>query len=136
MTDKDQDNAKVDIDPRDLLPEPSSDEEVKNVKMTLEEVSDLLDNSARPEESEPNDAALSKEEKEVETLVKEEPLDVLEDPGLIMELGEDPVRLYLKEIGNIELLDTDQEFWLATCMEAARRVDSYKRQHMPAIGRN
>ncbi|MGW8251864.1 MAG: sigma-70 factor domain-containing protein, partial [Anaerolineales bacterium] len=81
------------------------------------------------EEEEPNGEALSKEEKEVEDLVKEEPLDILDDPGMIMELGEDPVRLYLKEIGGIALLDTDQEFWLATCMEAARRVDSLARQH-------
>ncbi len=40
------------------------------------------------------------------------------------ELSDDPVRLYLKEIGDINLLTVDQEFWLATQMEADRRVQS------------
>ncbi len=40
------------------------------------------------------------------------------------ELSDDPVRLYLKEIGDINLLTVDQEFWLATQMEGDRRVQS------------
>jgi len=51
------------------------------------------------------------------------------DPALVMEFSEDPVRLYLKEIGNIELLNTDQEFWLATQIEASRRIDLLGREH-------
>ncbi|MHC1773323.1 MAG: RNA polymerase sigma factor RpoD/SigA [Flexilinea sp.] len=39
---------------------------------------------------------------------------------------EDPVRLYLKEIGLIDLLDTDSEFRLATCIEADRCLDKYE----------
>jgi len=31
---------------------------------------------------------------------------------------EDPIRLYLREIGKIELLDTDQEFWLSSRLKA------------------
>jgi RNA polymerase primary sigma factor len=50
-------------------------------------------------------------------------------PGLSGEAGEDPVRLYLKEIGIIELLTSDQEFWLATRLEAGRRIDQLARQH-------
>jgi len=38
------------------------------------------------------------------------------------ELSDDPVRLYLKEIGDIDLLTADQEFWLSTQLEADRRV--------------
>jgi RNA polymerase primary sigma factor len=34
------------------------------------------------------------------------------------ELADDPVRMYLKEIGQVRLLDTDQEVWLATQMTA------------------
>lgn len=56
-------------------------------------------------------------------------LEILHDPKLIMELSEDPVRLYLKEIGGIELLDPDHEFWLATRLEADRRIDTLSRQH-------
>ncbi len=60
---------------------------------------------------------LSLEVEDLESLVKEEPLEILDNPGLMMELSEDPVRLYLKEIGGIELLDTDREFWLSTRLE-------------------
>ena len=34
------------------------------------------------------------------------------------ELSEDPVRLYLREIGEVKLLDSDSEFRLATQIEA------------------
>ncbi|MFN3309426.1 MAG: sigma-70 factor domain-containing protein, partial [Anaerolineales bacterium] len=61
---------------------------------------------------------------ELEKIVAEEPLKILEDPRLLAELGEDPVRLYLKEIGEIELLDADREFWLATRLDALRRLEA------------
>jgi RNA polymerase primary sigma factor len=51
----------------------------------------------------------------------EDPLEILEDPKIAVELSEDPVRLYLKEIGQIDLLDADSEFRLATRI-AARRI--------------
>ncbi len=38
------------------------------------------------------------------------------------ETGDDPVRLYLKEIGRVSLLDTDRELWLATRVESAKRL--------------
>jgi RNA polymerase primary sigma factor len=50
-------------------------------------------------------------------------------PSLTTELGEDPVRLYLKEIGEIDLLETDHEFWLAVRLEADRRMDVLTRSH-------
>ena len=78
---------------------------------------------------EPDLDLLSREAEDLESLVKEEPLDLLEDPSLMTELSEDPVRLYLKEIGGIELLDTDREFWLSTRLEAARRIDTLSRSH-------
>ncbi len=51
--------------------------------------------------------------------------DVMESAELplAIELSDDPVRLYLKEIGRVELLSPDQELWLAVRMEAARRLD-------------
>jgi len=66
---------------------------------------------------------LPTEVEELEKIVAEEPLDILEDPRLLSELGEDPVRLYLKEIGGIELLDADREFWLATRLDGLRRLE-------------
>lgn len=43
------------------------------------------------------------------------------------ELAEDPVRLYLREIGQVKLLDSDSEFRLATLIEANRLVLSIRR---------
>ena len=78
---------------------------------------------------EPPPDLLTAESEEWSKAAAEDPLDVLRDPKLLMELSEDPVRLYLKEIGGIELLDSDQEFWLATCLEANRRIDLLLRRH-------
>jgi RNA polymerase primary sigma factor len=97
--------------------------------LALEDVDEFLPAESLEEEGEPDDDALSREERDLAELVKEEPLDLLEDPVLMMELGEDPVRLYLKEIGGIDLLDSNQEFWLSTQMDAARRIDILARQH-------
>jgi RNA polymerase primary sigma factor len=60
----------------------------------------------------------------------EDPLEILEDPTIALELSEDPVRLYLKEIGQIHLLDADSEFRLAARIEAERRVDLLSK-HLP-----
>ncbi len=38
------------------------------------------------------------------------------------DLANDPVRMYLKEIGQVQLLDPDQEIWLSTQMSAYQRV--------------
>ncbi|TET80920.1 MAG: RNA polymerase sigma factor RpoD/SigA, partial [Anaerolineales bacterium] len=54
--------------------------------------------------------------------VADESQDVEEVPQVI-ELSDDPVRLYLKEIGRVKLLNSDQELWLAICMDAARRLE-------------
>lgn len=43
----------------------------------------------------------------------EDPLELLEQPTITVGVTEDPVRLYLKEIGQIQLLDADSEFRLA-----------------------
>jgi RNA polymerase primary sigma factor len=45
-------------------------------------------------------------------------LDLSVDALLTSEISEDPVRLYLKEIGQISLLDADSEFRLAARIEA------------------
>jgi RNA polymerase primary sigma factor len=44
-----------------------------------------------------------------------------------LELSDDPVRLYLKEIGRVELLDTDQELWLAARMDAVNHLELLKK---------
>ena len=64
-----------------------------------------------------------------EDLFEEEPL-VAKYPEVAAELAEDPVRLYLREIGQVKLLDADSEFRLATLIEAARSIGTFR--HRPA----
>ena len=46
----------------------------------------------------------------------------LEEIPIAIEISDDPVRLYLKEIGRVDLLESDQEFWLAIRMDAYKRI--------------
>ena len=46
---------------------------------------------------------------------------------LATELSEDPVRLYLREIGLVKLLDSDSEFRLATQSEADRHIATLRK---------
>src|SRR3990172_6269042 len=56
-----------------------------------------------------------------------------EVPG---EMGDDPVRLYLKEIGLVSLLNTDREHWLATRVDAAKRLRLIEKKHPLAVRGN
>jgi RNA polymerase primary sigma factor len=62
-----------------------------------------------------------------------EPEEDLEDAltlrshELASELSEDPVRLYLREIGQVKLLDSDSEFRLATLSEADRHITALRK---------
>jgi len=79
-----------------------------------EQGEDVLQNNANEK-----DAENLSEEKRVE-----DPMEILEDPAIAVELSEDPVRLYLKEIGQIDLLDAHSEFRLSTRIEARRILNS------------
>ncbi len=48
------------------------------------------------------------------------------------DLGTDPVHLYLREIGQQELLSAVQEFWLSVMIEAERRVQRLEEQPPPS----
>ena len=93
-----------------------------------QEVSPLDDQEDIIRDFEPDDEALALQDEELETIIQEDPASLLSDPHIVGEIGEDPVRLYLKEIGNIDLLDPDREFWLATRLEAAKRLDLLSHQ--------
>lgn len=47
----------------------------------------------------------------------------------IPQAKKDPVQLYFDDIGKIDLLQVDQEFWLSARMLAVRRLDLIGRQH-------
>lgn len=122
-------NKPHDQEPDEIFEETGDKLNASNGKLSIDRVDDLLSEARLNEEGEPDQDELSREEQDLENLAKEEPTELLDNPSLLLELNEDPVRLYLKEIGGINLLDTDQEFWLSSRMEAARRIDSLARQH-------
>ena len=65
----------------------------------------------------------------LDQLVKDRTGDLPTGAAEVTELGDDPVRLYLKEIGRVDLLDSDREFWLATRVEAVKRLLETSREH-------
>ena len=54
-------------------------------------------------------------------------------PALALELSDDPVRLYLREIGQVKLLDADSEFRLASIVEARRLIKTIVRRRAGRI---
>ena len=85
------------------------------------------------EEAKPENEILAIEFQQLKKIaqVDEEPdpVDLMPAPELVFEIGDDPVRLYLKEIGLVDLLNTDREFWLASRMHADRLIDSIGSQY-------
>jgi len=64
---------------------------------------------------------------ELNSLAVEDPLE-LNRMELAAELSEDPVRLYLREIGQVKLLDAPREFLLAAMIEGRRVILLTKRR--------
>ena len=91
------------------------------------EVDNPDEDAAEKEEGEENGLPGVVEDWSEAEVPLEDPLEILEDPALAVELSEDPVRLYLKEIGQINLLDADSEFRLAARIEAERLIDTFKK---------
>ncbi len=63
----------------------------------------------------------------------EDDLEEIEDEGLdsgeaAHDVSDDPVRMYLKEIGLVQLLDSNREIWLATQMLAAHHFERVRKQ--------
>lgn len=84
---------------------------------------------------EPDDSSLVQVNSEWGEITTEDPLEILEDPSIALELTEDPVRLYLKEIGQINLLDADSEFRLAVRIEASVRIETFINHIKPENGK-
>ena len=85
-----------------------------------------LDSDNVEEIVEPDDEIFVQQGDELED--EEDILDLKKTPQLVAELSEDPVRLYLREIGQVKLLDADSEFRLATLIEAKRLVEAFSRR--------
>jgi RNA polymerase primary sigma factor len=104
----------------------------KKLKIPLNPANGLEDDLLSKQE--PDDSSLAQAGNEWNEIAAEDPLEILEDPSIALELSEDPVRLYLKEIGQIHLLDADSEFRLAARIEAQVRVDALINHVKPEPG--
>ena len=104
---------------------PFLDSGAAEVNNMLEETNDLADVAVLDDElGDPDINTLAQQEAEN---LDEDVLD-LKNPQVLAELSEDPVRLYLREIGEVKLLDSDSEFRLATMIEANRWVHALRRR--------
>jgi RNA polymerase primary sigma factor len=89
----------------------------------MEDTNEFPDMALMDEVGDPDVSVLT----QVEDLFDDDVID-LKNPEVAAELSEDPVRLYLREIGQVKLLDSDSEFRLATMIEASRLVTTYRRR--------
>ena len=101
----------------------------RNISMTDEEQDLVLDGEEQDDAVNPEEDGIQPDEDEFldqsgnfEEISAEDPLELLENPAYALELAEDPVRLYLREIGQIHLLDANSEFRLATRNEGAKTL--------------
>jgi len=76
------------------------------------------------EVADPDMNMLAQQENE---FIEDDIIDI-KNPEVAAELSEDPVRLYLREIGQVKLLDSDSEFRLATIIEASRLITTLRRR--------
>ena len=79
-------------------------------------------------DTQPDETELLEDETSFDEMAGEDPLELLENPAYSLELSEDPVRLYLREIGQIHLLDAESEFRLSTRNEGLKRIEILENQ--------
>src|SRR6185369_3361130 len=92
----------------------------------LDDINDVTEVAlAGDEVGDPDIGVLTQQEDEN---LEDESLEV-DNPRVASELSDDPVRLYLREIGEVKLLDSDSEFRLATIIESYRLVNTLR--HRP-----
>ena len=101
------------MDEPDFLADPVLEALVEDNGISLDLMAD--------ETVEPDEALLAQQEDDIDEILP------LRSQELAIELSEDPVRLYLREIGLVKLLDSDSEFRLATLSEADRFIATLRK---------
>ncbi len=124
-------------EPRSLLPKDTPpDEEEVTAPLDEQELERLIELIDRDEENaEEEDIDLEENGEEIsEEAEWEEPsardLDRIEREAYD-DLVDDPVRMYLREIGQVDLLTPEQEIWLSLVREASRRMEEARRDIGP-----
>jgi RNA polymerase primary sigma factor len=107
---------------------PARDDELNNDDflgddLELEETDVGLDESALALEDEESSGPEEPDPAELEEIETEDEEDDTSLAISTADLGDDPVRMYLKEIGQVRLLESQQEVWLAIQMSAAEELD-------------
>src|SRR5271157_1391877 len=120
-------NKKSKSHPHSSPEKDSSSKSWRPRKIVVDEPLDAtnLDDELGLDANMPVEAGLDLSQPDSDLLVE----DVLEEkqPEIAAELSGDPVRLYLREIGQIKLLNSDDEFRIATIIEARRLVGMFRR---------
>jgi len=99
--------------------------EAKNSNGKLREENGFKDLILMGDEvGDPDISMLVQQENEI---LEDEPID-LKNPEVAAEVSEDPVRMYLRDIGEVKLLNSDSEFRLATIIEADRFIVTLRRR--------
>ena len=102
-----------------------SDSRVEDADDMLEETNGIVNDAILVDDvGDPDLSVLAQQEEEN---LEDDLLDI-KNAHVSSELSEDPVRLYLREIGAVKLLDSDSEFRLATMIEADRWVGMLQRR--------
>ncbi len=105
----------------------AEDEDLEEEDQDTEEQDEELDEELSEEVVQ--EIALADEIQRMERAQKQRNADRVPIPRVTTETGSDPVRLYLKEIGQVDLLDVNHEFWLATQLEGPKFLDQTCKQN-------
>ena len=114
-------------------PHPVPDAEPADVNQSPENEGFFLDDElsiVEDDDTQPENASESAAEEEDEEEVEAQVVNAMAAAQEVMpRMESDPIRLYFNDIGKVDLLGVDQEFWLSARMLAVRRLDIIGRQH-------